>query len=343
MCLGTFAFLNRMQKIPFLLFTLLFASCGVADDRIRITGSFKSIKQAECYIYSPEGVFPGLDTLKIENGDFEYERPLAKSTTLTLLFPNFSELPIIAEPGEEIKVKGNAGHLSATEITGTEENELLTDFRLHNLKKSASDIQMAAAQFIRDNAGTQAAVAVLKEHFLKPEHFEESALGLLDAIRKAQPDNAEVSRLDSYYRGMLVNTVGKPLPDFKATTIDGREVMAHELKGKPAIILFCAGWSNDTPYLFQTLRRLRNAHKDKLGMLIISLDTDRRLIDKRLQTDTLQTVPTICDGRAFSSPLVSLLGVRHIPGILLLNAEGRIVARDIAPKNLEQRVSDLLK
>ena len=63
----------------------------------------------------------------------------------------------------------------------------------------------------------------------------------------------------------------------------------------------------------------------------------------RLQTDTLQTVPTICDGRAFSSPLVSLLGVRHIPGILLLNAEGRIVARDIAPKNLEQRVSDLLK
>ena len=78
-------------------------------------------------------------------------------------------------------------------------------------------------------------------------------------------------------------------------------------------------------------------------MLIISLDTDRRLIDKRLQADTLLSVPTICDGRAFSSPLVSLLGVRHIPGILLLNAEGRIVARDIAPKNLEQSVSDLLK
>lgn len=332
-----------MQKIPFLLFILLLASCGVADDRIRIKGSFKNIKQAECYVYSPEGVFSGLDTLKIENGAFDYERPLARPTVLTLLFPNFSELPIIAEPGEEIKVKGNAGHLSATEITGTKENELLTDFRLQNLKKSTSDLRMAAAQFIRDNAGTQAAIAALKEYFLKPETFDESAIGLLDAIRKAQPGNAEAARLDSYYRGLLVNTVGKPLPDFRAETIDGQEVLTQNLKGKPTIVAICAGWNNDTPNLFLKLRRLRHAHGDKLGMLIISLDTDRQLIEKRLRTDTLQSVPTICDGRAFASPLATLLGVRYVPTLLLTDANGRIVARDVALKDLEKKASDILK
>lgn len=332
-----------MQKTPLLLLILLLASCGVADDRVRIKGSFKNIKQAECYIYSAEGVFAGIDTLKIENGDFDYERPLTKPTVLTLLFPNFSELPIIAEPGKEITVKGNAGHLQATEIDGTKENKLLTDFRLDNLKKSKSDVRMAAAQFIRDNAGTQAAIAALKEYFLKAESYDETILGLLDAIRKAQPGNAEVLRLDNYYRGMLVNAVGKPLPDFRAETIDGSEVLTQQLKGKPSLIVCCAGWSNDTPNLFLKLRRLRNAYGEKLGMLILSLDTDKQLISKRLQADTLQSVPTICDGRAFASPLVTLLGVRYVPSILLVNADGRIAARDITVKDLEEKVSSAMK
>ena len=52
------------------------------------------------------------------------------TTVLALIFPNYSELPIIAEPGHDIDIEGDASHLKATTVNGSESNELMTAFRL---------------------------------------------------------------------------------------------------------------------------------------------------------------------------------------------------------------------
>ena len=46
-----------------------------------------------------------------------------------LVFPNFSEQPIFAKPGETVDIKADTSHLKELEATGTKDNELMNDFR----------------------------------------------------------------------------------------------------------------------------------------------------------------------------------------------------------------------
>lgn len=332
-----------MRQFLLLLSGILFLSCGVSDDHARIEGSFSNIKQAEFYIYSEDGTFEGMDTLRVEDGKFSYDRPLTKKTVLTLLFPNFAELYLIAEPGKTIKVSGDAGQLEATDISGTDENELLTKFRLQNLNKSASELKMAANQFIRDNAATQAAFAVFRQHFAKAENPDpDVTIGLLDALKKAQPDNLALKSLDTRLRPLLLHTSGKSLPDFEALTLESGKVRKADFSGRPLLIVFFAGWNNEGRQMMEEVRRLQRAYGKRLGLLLVSLDVEEKRCRKYLETDSLLSVPVAFDGKAFESPLVKQLGVRYLPGNLLANQTGHIIARDLPAEELHNRVVNLM-
>lgn len=332
-----------MRHLLLLLSGLLVLSCGVADDRVRIEGSFSHIKQAEFYLYSEDGTTEGLDTLRIEDGKFSYERPLQKKTILTLLFPNFSELHLIAEPGAVIKVEGDAGQLAETDISGTEENEALTKFRLQNLKKSDTEVRMAANQFIRDHAATHAAIALFRQYFAKAENPDPAVtLSLLDALKKAQPADLMLKSMDTRLRPVLQNTSGKPLPDFTAPTLRSGTVSKADFSGRPLLIVFFAAWNNEGRAMMDEVRKLRRAYGKRLGLMLVSLDVEESRCKKYVESDSLLSVPVVFEGKAFSSPLAQKLGVRYVPGNLLVNPAGHILARDLSAEELHNRVANLM-
>ena len=111
---------------------LLLAACGPAKDRVRIEGTLSGVNDAEFYVYSEDGAFDGIDTIRISDGKFTYERKLSAPAVLTLLYPNFTQTYIVAEPGHTVKMKGDASKIGESQITGTEQNELLSDFRTRN-------------------------------------------------------------------------------------------------------------------------------------------------------------------------------------------------------------------
>ena len=115
----------------FVMFTLLAAltACGPGKDRVRIKGKLANITTAEFYVFSEDGSFDGVDTIRIEDGQFTYERKLTEPAILTLLYPNFTQTYLVAEPGKTIKMKGDAAKIGDAEITGTDENKMLTEFR----------------------------------------------------------------------------------------------------------------------------------------------------------------------------------------------------------------------
>ena len=109
---------------------------------------------AEFYVYNDGEKFAGFDTVRIEDGKFRYEKALEGTEVLTLLYPNFSRTLVVAEPGTTIHITGDAGKLSDVDVSGTESNERLSKFRHTNQSKPASNVRMAAAQYVRDNAAT---------------------------------------------------------------------------------------------------------------------------------------------------------------------------------------------
>ena len=315
--------------VTFVFTLLLLCACGPGKDKVRIEGSFANINDAEFYVYSEDGAFEGLDTIKISDGKFSYERKLSAPTVLTLLYPNFTQTYLIGEPGHTIKIKGEASKIGEAEVKGTEQNELLSDFRIKHNNDAPSNLKLAAAQFIRENPQTLAAVAVFRKYFVnvkKPD--APTALPLLDLLRKAQPKERAVSNFDATLRPLLTAGTGENLPTFTAKAIDGSVVSSDAYKGKNVIIAFTATWQTDSRPLLTLLRRQLRQRGSKWQLLIVSLDTNRKALDSSLRTDSI-SCPVICDTRAFDSPLVKTLGVHYVPSLMMVNAQGHIVQRDI--------------
>ena len=332
----------RILLFPTLL--LFFAACSNSKNKVIIEGEIQGVNEAEMYVYcdDPEQ-FYGVDTIKMKNGEFTYERQIDAPMVLTLLYPNFSSTLIVAAPGEKIKMKGNAAKLGEAEISGSEDNQLLTDFRQANAAKRNSDALMAAESFVRSHPTTLAAYAVYKRYFALAQSPEPTtALSLIELLRKSQPRNAAISGMAERISPILKASRGQQLPDFTARTLSGGTVSSASLKGKPTFILFWASWSNDGFDATRRLHRISRAYGSRLNAVVVSLDVNPKMASQRTKADSL-SCPVVCDGRAFNSPLAKTLGVKYVPGNLLVDASGRIIDRDIPLDMIESRLSQVVK
>lgn len=315
---------------PLLLLALLaMTSCGPGSDRVRFKGTLENITNAEFYAYSEDGAFEGVDTIHIEDGSFVYERKLQQPALLTLLYPNFTQTYVVLEPGKTIKMKGDASKIGEAEITGTEQNELLTEFRLSNINKPESNGRMAAAQFVRSHAATLAAVAVFRKYFAQPQSTDvTTALQLLDVLKKAQPKERAVTYLDNFYRPIFSNGVGQTLPGFTAEDLNGNAISSANYGGKRLAIVCVGTWQYESLTFLRQLRdKIKRAH-NKWECLVVSLDVDCNVLRNRLKSDSI-SYPVICDRQAFESPLVTKLGLHYVPSCMLVDANGKIIQRDV--------------
>lgn len=326
-----------MSKITFfatsLLMVLLAVACGPSKDRIRLKGELSNVNDAEFYVFSEDGAFDGMDTVRIQDGKFEYERQLSAPAVLTLLYPNFTKAYVVAEPGQTVKMKGDASHLSELKVSGTEQNELLSDFRIKHLNTPERTLRLAAAQFIKENVRTLAAVAVFRSYFTDKETPDaQTALPLLDLLKKEQPKERAVTYLDQFYRPILTNGVGEHLPDFTAQTMDGKTVSTKDYKGKNLVIVCMAYWHNDTRTMLREVRKKLRSLGGQWQCLVVSLDVDNERLRSNLKTDSI-AYPVICDRQSFNSPLVTQLGLHYVPSLMLVNAQGVITQRDVTNIN----------
>ena len=114
-----------MKTITHALFTLIavvaiaaLASCGTDGNHFKIDGRLLNLNQGEFYVYSNDQCVDGIDTIKVQGGRFSYEIPCSSPSTLTIVFPNFSETPVFAEPGKKVKVDGD-------EVTSGRQSDIL--------------------------------------------------------------------------------------------------------------------------------------------------------------------------------------------------------------------------
>ena len=98
----------------------LLASCGTDSRHFKIDGHLLNLNQGEFYVYSPDGsVTHGMDTIKVQAGRFSYSVECDRPMTLMIVFPNFTEQPVFAEPGKSVDIRGNASHLKEMTVKGT--------------------------------------------------------------------------------------------------------------------------------------------------------------------------------------------------------------------------------
>ena len=321
---------------------LLLAACGVDSKRFRVEGRFLNLNRGEFYVYSTNGLIDGIDTVKLEAGRFTYDIPCEREGTLVMVFPNFSEQPIFAQPGKSVDMEGNASHLKELTVKGTKDNKLMNQFREAILDASPPQIAKTAAMFAADNPASPVAVYLVRRYFITtPTPNYKEADRLLKLLLQQQPKNGELHRMQSLVTSLAKTSVGAPLPAFQARSTKGEKVN-QQTYNKAAVAVFNV-WSTTNMQSMEIQRMLnqkvRNA-KGKLKVVGLCIDPIQRECKEILERDSISW-PNICDGAMFEGDVAKKVGVYSVPFNIVLK-NGKIVAKDLDANQLKEQLDKLL-
>ena len=325
-----------------LLLTLLLSSCGVDGDHFQIEGHLLNINQSDFYVYAENGSIDGLDTIHVEGGRFAYEVPCKHPTILYLVFPNYSVVPIFAQPGKSVSIKGDASHLQEIEIKGTNDNELYTKFREQVSKASPTEAKHAAEVFIGDHPESVVGLWLIKKYFIsdaQPDY--QTALRLAQKMQSKQTDQADLSRMIRQLGAMSHVGVGSVLPTFSTYDTKGRLVSSSNLSSGLAVICTWASWSYDSMDMLRALKELQRQSGGRLKVVSLSVDASRSDCDGALRVDSISW-PNICDGKMFDSQALQQLGMMGVPDNIIVK-DNRIVARNLMGTQLHDKIMELLQ
>lgn len=332
-----------MKRLAYLIsLTLVLVGCGSRSGYFKLEGHLLNLNQGEFYIYSVDGTISGVDTIKVDGGRFTYETPCTQEGTLVLVFPNFSEAPVFASPGEKVTISGDASHLKEIEIKGTDENKLMTLYRQQVAKASPPEEQRLSKQFIENNASTLSAVYLLRKDFVTNGKADlNETQKLIETVYKAQPKNGSVARMTQFIKMMKSGTIGSALPTFTAQDINGKTVSTADLRGKVAVVITWASWSYESRTQLDRLKSMLAERKGKLVLMGINLDASKKTCKQTLSNDSTSTI-NICDQQMFDSPLMESFAMTGVPDNIIYNAQGRIIERGLSIDELVTKIKTLL-
>lgn len=310
--------------------TLLLASCGTDSRHFKIDGHLLNLNQGEFYVYSPDGsVTHGMDTIKVQAGRFSYLVECDRPMTLMIVFPNFTEQPVFAEPGKSVDIKGNASHLKELTVKGTKANKLMNAFREQILSASPAEIKKCAIQMAEDNPESAVAVYLVRRYLVavdRPDYT--TAARLLKLIVEKQPDNQFAARLLASCNGKTTINNGA-LPRFSANDINGKVVNNATLASVPNVVFYVwATWNYSSTSQLRQLADMERQSDGKLKVVSICLNPDKSSCQRTLKQYGADNITTICDGRMVNGDLFNKLGLYNLPDNILIK-NGTIVEQHI--------------
>ncbi|MEO1713383.1 MAG: TlpA disulfide reductase family protein [Bacteroidota bacterium] len=134
---------------------------------------------------------------------------------------------------------------------------------------------------------------------------------------------------------------GAEAPNIVMNTPAGEPMELTSLRGKVVLIDFWASWCGPCRRENPNVVKMYNKYHEKgFDIFGVSLDKDQARWEKAIAADGL-TWHHVSDLKGWSNTAAQAYGVRSIPHTVLLDAEGRIIARNLRGAQLEQKLAEL--
>lgn len=301
------------------------------------------MNQGEFYIYSPDGGFDGVDTIKVQGGRFTFETPCSDHFTIMIVFPNFSEQPVFAEAGKSVDISADASHLKELTVKGTKTNELMNTFREQILSVSPPEEKTLAERFIKDHPESVISAYLVRKYFIaSPTPDYKKAYELLSIMKKEQPDNGYIAKLLQQTSYLKDVGVGSPLPAFTAYDTEGKLVSSATLSSAPVAVITTWATNNfDSQQTQRDLKQRSRKAQGRLKLLGICIDASKVDCKNSMKRDSISW-PNICTGDMLEDKTLRKLGMTSIPDNIVLQ-NGKIVARGLTKQALYNKLDQLLK
>jgi len=163
-------------------------------------------------------------------------------------------------------------------------------------------------------------------------------------IQKCKEKDAEsVAAVEQQLERNRAFEVGGQAPDFTLNTPEGEALSLKDLRGKVVLLDFWASWCGPCRQENPRVVKLFNKYKDKgFDILGISLDSKKERWVQAIKKDKL-IWHHVSDLKGWQNEVAQAYGVRAIPQTILLDREGKIIARDLRGPPLESKLKEALR
>lgn len=135
--------------------------------------------------------------------------------------------------------------------------------------------------------------------------------------------------------------VGGTAPDFTQKTPDDKDLSLSDLRGKVVLVDFWASWCGPCRRENPNVLKVYNTYKDKgFEILGVSLDNNKDRWLQAIKQDGL-VWRHVSDLKYWQNEVAQLYGVRSIPHTILLDKDGKIIARNLRGPALEEKLAEI--
>jgi peroxiredoxin len=308
-----------------------------------------------------------------EDGTFSVSFNVSTASYIRLRINQNNLTNIIASPNDKIELTANAQDLQQTlMVKGSEESRILFEFntamlpyfiKMDSLQRIAQQYQQQgnamgmnsvyvtqmqleelkrsiAANFLDKHSGTMAALAAV-ENLSADDDFP-YYLRVVELMQEKHADSEHFQALKAKVESMKRLAPGSVAPDIVLNNPEGTTVALSTLKGKVVLIDFWASWCKPCRMENPNVVRLYNQYKNK-GFEIygVSLDKAQDAWLGAIKEDNLTWIH-VSDLQFWNSAAAKLYNVSSIPQTFLLDAEGKIIGKNLRGEALAMKLKEVL-
>jgi peroxiredoxin len=136
--------------------------------------------------------------------------------------------------------------------------------------------------------------------------------------------------------------IGKVAPEIELSDPEGNKIALSSLRGKYVLIDFWAAWCAPCRQDNPKLRNVYYKYKNKgFEIYAISLDKTKEDWVKAIKQDRLNWIH-VSDLKFWQSPVAQMYNVEAIPFNILIDKEGKIIAKQLRSQQLDQKLNEIL-
>lgn len=204
-----------------------------------------------------------------------------------------------------------------------------------------TDWSQSLAQLAKANKDNFASIIALQ--MLDPQKYLDVYQEIDQSLFSKYPNHPMIQMLHKIVAQQSALAPGTPCPEIALPDPNGKEIRLSSFRGKVVLIDFWASWCKPCRAEMPNMVALYKKYKDKgLEIYGVSLDKDKQNWVDAIKQDGI-TWPQVSDLKFWNSEVVPLFNVEAIPYTVLVDKEGKIVAKGLRGLDLENKIKEILK
>ncbi len=354
-----------LQKTKFVFILFMGLSSISFAQKANVSGNISGLGASWITFNYGNGDSSVSDSVAVKDGKFTWSADMPEPHKVYIMFPD-RYFEFFAEAGD-IKITGKADATQDLKVTGSSLQDEADAFE-KSLKdisdqesplyqkwgKVSKEEQIAleknvdelrnqrrtrTTQYITSHPKSLFSLSLVSDRAMMGAYNDvKSSFDLLDpSLQNSVSGKSVAKRLEILKR----SAIGEAMLDFTQNNTEGKPIHFSDFKGKYVLVDFWASWCGpcrgENPNVLAAYKKYKDKNFTVLG---VSLDEDGEKWKKAIKDDGMPWTQ-VSDLKGWKNEVSTYYGIQGIPSTLLVDPQGKIIAKDLRGVSLNEKLAEL--